>query len=291
MNRIPTVLIDRNTDLTLGKALRWLWRHAFPDAGGSRGRLSLHLCLWERSPSCSRLAPSSHSSQFLPIRTGFTKRPASLLHSSQSDLLQVISRSRAWDFFSAALQSLRPSSGSFSRGSARSTFSGSASISGLCSTEGCSTSPTVSTSGSTAAELRDPRKHSKAAHGNLHSDHASLHCVCDRIDDRHRPHLACPGSCNRGVRGLSCDLLIHFSCHSASTPRNAQIIKSANKSRVQAVQEGLGGIRDVLIDNAQNIYLHNFSKIDNRLRRAPGANFVARCCTKVHCGSCSKWSC
>jgi ATP-binding cassette, subfamily B, bacterial PglK len=54
--------------------------------------------------------------------------------------------------------------------------------------------------------------------------------------------------------------------------RNAKIIAAANRDRVQAVQEGLGGIRDVLIDNAQDIYLHKFSKIDNRLRSAQGAN-------------------
>jgi ATP-binding cassette, subfamily B, bacterial PglK len=54
--------------------------------------------------------------------------------------------------------------------------------------------------------------------------------------------------------------------------RNAAIIAAANRSRVQAVQEGLGGIRDVLIDNAQDLYLHKFVRIDNRLRHAQGAN-------------------
>jgi ATP-binding cassette, subfamily B, bacterial PglK len=54
--------------------------------------------------------------------------------------------------------------------------------------------------------------------------------------------------------------------------RNARIIAAANRSRVQAVQEGLGGIRDVLIDNAQDLYVRKFVDIDNRLRRAQGAN-------------------
>jgi ATP-binding cassette subfamily B protein len=54
--------------------------------------------------------------------------------------------------------------------------------------------------------------------------------------------------------------------------RNAKIIASANRSRVQAVQEGLGGIRDVLIENAQRLYVKKFSRIDNRLRSAQGAN-------------------
>jgi ATP-binding cassette subfamily B protein len=54
--------------------------------------------------------------------------------------------------------------------------------------------------------------------------------------------------------------------------RNAKIIATANRSRVQAVQEGLGGIRDVLIENAQKLYVSKFSRIDNRLRSAQGAN-------------------
>ncbi len=54
--------------------------------------------------------------------------------------------------------------------------------------------------------------------------------------------------------------------------RNATIIAAANRSRVQAVQEGLGGIRDVLIENAQTLYVRKFSRIDNKLRSAQGAN-------------------
>lgn len=54
--------------------------------------------------------------------------------------------------------------------------------------------------------------------------------------------------------------------------RNAKIIAAANRSRVQAVQEGLGGIRDVLIENAQKLYVSKFTRIDDKLRRAQGAN-------------------
>lgn len=53
---------------------------------------------------------------------------------------------------------------------------------------------------------------------------------------------------------------------------NSAIIVKANKERVQAVQEGLGGIRDVLLDNAQDVYRRKFARIDNRLRAAQGAN-------------------
>ncbi|MFS8064188.1 MAG: ABC transporter transmembrane domain-containing protein, partial [Luteimonas sp.] len=54
--------------------------------------------------------------------------------------------------------------------------------------------------------------------------------------------------------------------------KNAKIIAKANRSRVQAVQEGLGGIRDVLLENAQKLYVGKFNRIDNKLRRAQGAN-------------------
>jgi ABC-type multidrug transport system fused ATPase/permease subunit len=54
--------------------------------------------------------------------------------------------------------------------------------------------------------------------------------------------------------------------------RNAEAINAMRRKRVQAVQEGLGGIRDVLIDNSQPVYIRKFSKLDNRLRIAQAAN-------------------
>jgi ABC-type bacteriocin/lantibiotic exporter with double-glycine peptidase domain len=53
---------------------------------------------------------------------------------------------------------------------------------------------------------------------------------------------------------------------------NSQIISRANTQRVQVVQEGLGGIRDIIIDQTQPVYLRKFMKIDNRLRDAQAAN-------------------
>jgi ABC-type multidrug transport system fused ATPase/permease subunit len=54
--------------------------------------------------------------------------------------------------------------------------------------------------------------------------------------------------------------------------RNAEAINAMRRKRVQAVQEGLGGIRDVLIDNSQQVYVRKFSRLDNRLRAAQAAN-------------------
>lgn len=54
--------------------------------------------------------------------------------------------------------------------------------------------------------------------------------------------------------------------------RNAVSIKESVESRYKAIQEGLGGIRDVLLDSAQPIYVAKFARIDTRLRDAQSAN-------------------
>ena len=50
--------------------------------------------------------------------------------------------------------------------------------------------------------------------------------------------------------------------------RNSAVLGSAFEQRVQLIQESLGGIRDVIIDNSQAVYLDEFRKIDARLTRA-----------------------
>jgi ABC-type multidrug transport system fused ATPase/permease subunit len=54
--------------------------------------------------------------------------------------------------------------------------------------------------------------------------------------------------------------------------RNSGYISQAQGQRVQVVQEGVGGIRDVLIEHAQAIYVAKFAHIDTRLRDAQAAN-------------------
>jgi ABC-type multidrug transport system fused ATPase/permease subunit len=49
---------------------------------------------------------------------------------------------------------------------------------------------------------------------------------------------------------------------------NSQAIATTQTKRVQAVQEGLGGIRDVLIDNTQGHYVKRFRDLDLALRQA-----------------------
>lgn len=54
--------------------------------------------------------------------------------------------------------------------------------------------------------------------------------------------------------------------------KNSVIISKTNGQRIQAVQEGLGGIRDVIIDSSQPVYLKKFSRIDAKLRDAQATN-------------------
>ena len=54
--------------------------------------------------------------------------------------------------------------------------------------------------------------------------------------------------------------------------RNGKIIAAAQGSRMRSIQEGLGGIRDVILDGNQAHYSGEFSKVDRRFRNAQAAN-------------------
>ncbi|TIM24038.1 MAG: ABC transporter ATP-binding protein, partial [Mesorhizobium sp.] len=59
--------------------------------------------------------------------------------------------------------------------------------------------------------------------------------------------------------------------------RNGVVIASAQSRRVQAVGEGLGGIRDVLLDRSQAIFIARFNEIESRLRSAQATSgFIAQ---------------
>ncbi len=53
---------------------------------------------------------------------------------------------------------------------------------------------------------------------------------------------------------------------------NSKIIADSQGLRVRAVQEGLGGIRDVILDNSQSQYVEDFAAVDGRFRRVQAAN-------------------
>ena len=50
--------------------------------------------------------------------------------------------------------------------------------------------------------------------------------------------------------------------------RNSEVLGSAYEQRIKTVQESLGGIRDVIIDEAQEIYVESFRDIDRRFTLA-----------------------
>ena len=53
---------------------------------------------------------------------------------------------------------------------------------------------------------------------------------------------------------------------------NSETVAAAMKGRVQTLQEGLGGIRDVLLDHSQPQFLAKFAAIDRRFTRAQATN-------------------
>ena len=60
--------------------------------------------------------------------------------------------------------------------------------------------------------------------------------------------------------------------------RNSQLVAHEQTQVVKAVQEGLGGIRDVLLDGTQPVYCDIYRQSDQPLRRANGKNyFIGNC--------------
>lgn len=55
---------------------------------------------------------------------------------------------------------------------------------------------------------------------------------------------------------------------------NGAAISAAVNARVQSIQEGLGGIRDVQLDHAQPYYLRRFQQFDVPLRRAQASSHI-----------------
>ena len=58
--------------------------------------------------------------------------------------------------------------------------------------------------------------------------------------------------------------------------KNGKVISETEGLRIQTIQEGLGGIRDVLIDGAQALYAARFAKFNQLQRHAQASNSVVR---------------
>lgn len=54
--------------------------------------------------------------------------------------------------------------------------------------------------------------------------------------------------------------------------RNSRVISASSSARVQSMQEGLGGIRDILLDGSQPLHLARFQTVDHSFRKALVSN-------------------
>lgn len=71
--------------------------------------------------------------------------------------------------------------------------------------------------------------------------------------------------------------LIYLGIYLASRARlraNSRHVALSSTQRIKSLQEGLGGIRDVLLDNAQAVYCAEYGKADREMRRAQASNVV-----------------
>jgi len=76
--------------------------------------------------------------------------------------------------------------------------------------------------------------------------------------------------------GFAAIYLLVMATTRAVMRRNGIILAEAQEQRVQAASEGLGGIRDVLLDHSQPVFVARFDDVETGLRRAMAANnFIA----------------
>jgi len=71
--------------------------------------------------------------------------------------------------------------------------------------------------------------------------------------------------------------LIYLAIYRVSRSRlraNSQAVAASSTQRIKSLQEGLGGIRDVLLDHSQAVYCAEYERADRRMRRAQAGNAV-----------------
>jgi ATP-binding cassette, subfamily B, bacterial PglK len=75
-----------------------------------------------------------------------------------------------------------------------------------------------------------------------------------------------------GVFGIFYTLVLRLNKHKLH--RNGVLLANQSTLALKSLQEGLGGIRDVLIYGCQEVYCRMFEKANRALRRAQGDNFL-----------------
>jgi ABC-type multidrug transport system fused ATPase/permease subunit len=78
-----------------------------------------------------------------------------------------------------------------------------------------------------------------------------------------------------GFGGFGIIYLAIYKLSRARLQVNSKRVAESSTQRIKALQEGLGGIRDVLLDNSQAVYCSAYRQADSRLRRAQAENSVA----------------
>lgn len=77
--------------------------------------------------------------------------------------------------------------------------------------------------------------------------------------------------------GIGSVFIIARLISSSCLKRNSKTIAEMQSQRVQVIQEGIGGIREVLIDRVETVFIDKFQALDQRLQTAHLMNFsIAR---------------
>ncbi|WP_457806244.1 ABC transporter transmembrane domain-containing protein, partial [Stenotrophomonas maltophilia] len=67
---------------------------------------------------------------------------------------------------------------------------------------------------------------------------------------------------------------------------NAKIMESLRSKRIQVAQESLGGIRDVLLDSSQKVFVDQFTEYDAQISKAQAANNFAQTAPRYSVEAC-----
>jgi ATP-binding cassette subfamily B protein len=81
------------------------------------------------------------------------------------------------------------------------------------------------------------------------------------------PHAAALGAVVMGAVYFTISLATR-----SRLTRNSAVLSQSSTARMKLVREGLGGIRDILLDQSQEVFEDSFREVDARYRRAQAAN-------------------
>ena len=83
------------------------------------------------------------------------------------------------------------------------------------------------------------------------------------------------------MAGFGSSYVLTTKIFSRRLDHNSQRISREQTQVLKAIQEGIGGIRDVLIDGTQNVFLNQFRRADRPMRHAQSSNTVIQQAPRV----------